>query len=53
VVFGGGLDAQMGMVLGFSALALTVLLWFVVRARRRLARMQREVEGLRRMVHAL
>ena len=53
VIGGGGLDANMGMVLGFTTLALLTLFWYVVRQRRKLAEMQREAEGLRQMIHAL
>ena len=54
VIFGGGgLDARMGIVLAFTTLALLTVLWYLVRQRRKLAVMQREAEGLRRMVHAL
>ncbi|MDA1312431.1 MAG: cytochrome c biogenesis protein CcsA [Acidobacteria bacterium] len=53
VIGGGGLDANMGMVLGFATLALLTLLWYIVRQRRKLAEMQRETEGLRQMIHAL
>lgn len=54
VIFGGGgLDVRMGIVLAFTTLALLTVLWYLVRQRRKLAVMQREAEGLRRMVHAL
>ena len=54
VVFGGGgLDQRMWVILAVTAVSLLLLLWTVVRARRRLARLQRETDGLRRMVHAL
>ncbi len=53
VIGGGGLDASMGMVLGFTTLAMLTLFWYVVRQRRKLAEMQREAEGLRQMIHAL
>ena len=53
VVFGGGLDGRMWIVLLISLVSLLGVLWLVVRARRRLARLQRETEGLRRMVHAI
>ncbi len=53
VVFGGGLDERMWLILTATFFSLLVLLWMVVRARRRLAILQRETEGLRRMVHAL
>jgi hypothetical protein len=43
----------MGIVLAFTTLALLTVLWYLVRQRRKLAVMQREAEGLRRMVHAL
>ena len=53
VVFGGGLDSNMWLVLAATFFSLLALLWALVRARRRLAILQRETEGLRRMVHAL
>ena len=53
VIAGGGLDSSMWLVLGATFLSLLALLWILVRARRRLAALQRETEGLRRMVHAL
>jgi len=53
VIGGGGIDARMGMVLAFTMVALLVLLWYLVRQRRKLAELQRETEGVRRMVHAL
>ena len=53
VITGGGLDSQMWLVLAATFFSLLALLWIVVRARRRLATLQRETEGLRRMVHAL
>ena len=53
VIGGGGLDARMGIVLAFTTVALLTVLWYLVRQRRKLAVMQREAEGLRRMVHAL
>ena len=53
VIAGGGLDSQMWLVLAATFFSLLALLWIVVRARRRLATLQRETEGLRRMVHAL
>jgi len=56
VIMGGeesGLDPDMRFVLYFSALAFFALLWCLIRARRHLERLHREVEGLRREVHAL
>ena len=53
VIGGGGLDARMGIVLAFTTVALLTVLWYLVRQRRKLAVMQREAEGLRRMVLAL
>lgn len=53
VVFGGGLDSQMALLLGFASLTMVVLMLFIVQIRRKLARLQREVEGMRQMVHAL
>ncbi len=50
---GGGLDASMGIVLGFTTLALLTVFWYVVRQRRKLAEMQRQADGLRQMIHAL
>jgi heme exporter protein C len=49
----GSLDTDMRIVLYFSFAAMCVLLWVMVRTRRRLERMRHEVEGLRREVHAL
>jgi heme exporter protein C len=50
---GGGLDANMGIVLLVTFVALTLLMACLIHARRRLERLQREAEGLRREVHAL
>ncbi len=50
---GGGLDANMWIVLLVTFAALMLLMWCLVRARRRLERLQREADGLRREVHAL
>jgi heme exporter protein C len=50
---GGGLDGNMWIVLLVSFTALMLLMWCLVRARRRLERLQREADGLRREVHAL
>jgi heme exporter protein C len=50
---GGGLDANMWLVLLVTFVALLLLMWCLVRSRRRLERLQREADGLRREVHAL
>ena len=54
VIFGGGgLDNNMRVVLYGTFAALLLLMWCLVRARRRLERLEHEAEGLRREVHAL
>lgn len=56
VIFGGdqsGLASQMWMVLLFTFFTFLVLAWCYIRYRRRLEAMNREVEALRRTVHAL
>jgi heme exporter protein C len=50
---GSGLDANMRIVLYFSLVALLFLMWCLIRFRRRLGAMQREVDGLRQAIHAL
>jgi heme exporter protein C len=50
---GGGLDSNMWIVLLVSFAALLMLMWCLVRARRRLEQLQREADGLRREIHAL
>jgi heme exporter protein C len=50
---GGGLAPSMWLVLLVTFVALLLLMWCLVRARRRLERLQREADGLRREVHAL
>ncbi len=50
---GSGLDTNMRLVLYFTTVAFFLLLWCLVRARRRLERLHREAEGMRRTVHAL
>jgi hypothetical protein len=43
----------MRIVLYFSLVALLVLMWCLIRFRRRLGALQREVDGLRQAIHAL
>ena len=49
---GSGLDAKMWYVLLFSFVSMMVLYSCLLQIRRRLERVRREVEGLRRTVHA-
>ncbi len=56
VLFGGegsGLATDMRIVLYFTFASLLFLLWCLVRYRRRLEAMRREVDGLRQTIHAL
>jgi heme exporter protein C len=54
VIFGGGgLDTDMRIVLYGTFAALLLLMWCLIRARRRIERLEHEAEGLRREVHAL
>jgi heme exporter protein C len=50
---GSGLDPSMRFVLWFSFTALLVLYLYLLGVRRRLERLRRETEGLRRTVHSL
>jgi heme exporter protein C len=50
---GGGLDSNMWLVLLVSFLAQLLVMWCLVRSRRRLEHLRREADGLRRQVHAL
>jgi heme exporter protein C len=50
---GSGLDPSMRFVLWFSFAALMVLYLYLLGVRRRLERLRRETEGLRRTVHSL
>jgi heme exporter protein C len=50
---GSGLDPNMRLVLYFSFFALLVLYLCLLQLRRRLERLHRETEGLRRTVHAM
>jgi heme exporter protein C len=50
---GSGLDPSMRFVLLFSFASMMVLFFYLLGIRRRLERLRRETEGLRRTVHAM
>lgn len=50
---GGSLDPRMAFVLFFTMFSLAMLFWCLVRKRRRLESLRRNVDGLRREVQAL
>jgi len=56
VILGGddsGLDPRMWYVVLFTFVSFLFLLWCLIRSRRRLEQIRREVDGLRQTVHAL
>jgi heme exporter protein C len=56
VIGGGdesGLDPEMWLVVLFSMITLSMVMWCLIRARRHLELLRRESDALRRTVHAM